>query len=282
MDSLSHSPLEATAPSRPTVMAHTASPLESHSEPEFIPAIEPAYPSHSTAPRGTSSDAEATSSSGSANLLEESTLPSTTSATERAPAPPWKPPHSSLFSLPPDLPAMRARFFSLDTPLTLSQDQFKEYWPFVDNIYVKNKERPVTLDNTRSAYYYCRLWKKSEYVGVSSAIRQRKKHCRATIACPMKFKAIFYGDSHVKFERLGDHVHNHDLDYVDSIKRNSAVRNIAAAEVSKGYKPCDVARNLRESTRADNLRALKDAGGSYICLKDVHNAGRLKTAAQSS
>jgi hypothetical protein len=75
---------------------------------------------------------------------------------------------------------------------------------------------------------------------------------------------------------MGDGVHNHDLDYMDSIKRNSAVRNIAAAEVLKGYKPCDVARNLRENTRADNLRALQAAGGSYICLKDVHNAGRLR------
>lgn len=143
---------------------------------------------------------------GSANVPGEASVPESTSYTEpepstpvpastiqSTPVPPWTPPRSSLFTLPPDLPAMRARFFSLDTPLILSQAQFDEYWPFVDNMYVKNKERPVTLDNTRSAYYYCRLWKKSEYVGVSSAIRQRKKHCRATIACPMKFKAVFYG-----------------------------------------------------------------------------------------
>lgn len=86
----------------------------------------------------------------------------------------------------------------------------------------------------------------------------------------------------MKLERLGDGAHNHDLDYVDSVKRNSAVRNIAAAEVSKGYKPCDVARNLRESTRVDNLQALRAAGGAYICLKDVHNAGRLKPTTQDS
>lgn len=89
-------------------------------------------------------------------------------------------------------------------------------------------------------------------------------------------------DSHVKIERLNDGVHNHDLDYVDSIKRNSAVRSIAAAEVSKGYKPCDVARNLRESSRADNLQALRAAGGAYMCLKDVHNAGRLKSGTPQS
>ena len=67
--------------------------------------------------------------------------------------------------------------------------------------------------------------------------------------------------------------HNHTFEYVDIIKLNSAIKSSAGDEVAKGYAPAIVHRNLKGVKWSANLTALKEAGGQYLDLKKVHNAG---------
>lgn len=64
---------------------------------------------------------------------------------------------------------------------------------------------------------------------------------------------------------------NHTLDYLDSIKINSAIKVAVGKEVAKGHAPSPVSRNLQ---RVGDLEGLKDAGGTHLTLKAVHNAGK--------
>ena len=62
-------------------------------------------------------------------------------------------------------------------------------------------------------------------------------------------------------------IHNHTLDFMDSVKINGFVMAIGGEQVAwvhrvmKGVKP------------TANLNALEVAGGTYLKLKGVHNAG---------
>lgn len=68
--------------------------------------------------------------------------------------------------------------------------------------------------------------------------------------------------------------HNHTLEYLDSIKINSAIKGTAGKEVAKGHASFAVNRNMQEVKWAGNLDALKDAGRSHLDLMAVHNAGK--------
>ena len=188
---------------------------------------------------------------------------------------------STLLRIPSDLAAVREKVFCLGEPVVWSGQQFEDYWEFMDNFWVHNKTTSITTIGQQTSYYYCRLWKdpaeKSEGQG------HRAKKIRTVESCSMKLKMIkkFSG------ERLTEVVlnrhqgrgknacleHNHQLEYIDMIKINSAVRSTAATEVSKGYAPCDVNRNLQGVKWTSNKEVLKKAGGTHLNLKGVHNAG---------
>ena len=109
---------------------------------------------------------------------------------------------------------------------------------------------------------------------VDAAKRQRNRSCRTAVGCPAKLKVVFYGESRVEVSRQGSRLHNHDLQEIDAVKCNTAVRELAASEVAKGYKPSHVHRNLRGITCETNCQVLEAAGGFNLALKDVHNAGK--------
>ncbi len=81
-------------------------------------------------------------------------------------------------------------------------------------------------------------------------------------------------DGSVEIYRYGDcEQHCHDLDMSDQVKKPSAFRKVAAAEVSKAYKVAHVSRTIRAVDTPSDRQILRDAGGKYFNLKDNHNAG---------
>ena len=189
---------------------------------------------------------------------------------------------STLLHPPSNIRAIREEVFSLTQPITWTASQFNQVWPFVDNLWVHNKTRPMNKDGTRLSYFYCRLWKDAQVKTEGQGLRNKKM--RIADPCPMKLKlSKHYTDStgsELMTVVLSLHLdrknpcseHNHTAEYVDILKINSGVKNTAATEVSKGYAPAVVNRNLQGVKWSANKTALEEAGGIHMDLKRVHNA----------
>ena len=87
-------------------------------------------------------------------------------------------------------------------------------------------------------------------------------------------KAVFRNDI-VEIQPISKkdcRVHLHTLDDSDRIKRSSAFLQLAASEVAKGYKVAEVSRNMQAMDRPKDRIQLAAAGGTWLNLKDIHNA----------
>ena len=200
------------------------------------------------------------------------------------PAPPLTPEvASTLVVLPEDTLATRAAVFLLERAIRWTPEQFEEYWPLVDNFWIRNKPvKPLTGQCTRSSYWWCRLCKGET---VSATHGQRNKSLRTVDPCGMKLKMIkTYSqsdDSVLLFIEISLHIdkkhpcyeHNHTQDFLDLIKINSFVMKIAGKVVSQGVDVCSVHSILKDVKWTNNLTALEAAGGKHLNLKDCHNAG---------
>lgn len=67
--------------------------------------------------------------------------------------------------------------------------------------------------------------------------------------------------------------HDHTLDYVDSIKLNSALKSATGTKVARGYKVSIIKNNLKGTKHVANRQVLNNAGSTYIDLLHIHNAG---------
>ena len=141
-----------------------------------------------------------------------------------------------------------------------------------------NRTSPINKSGTQLSYYYCRLWKDSQVKTEGHGVRNKKM--RLAEACTMKLKiSKQYTGSEIVTVTLSLHEdrknpcsqHHHTAEFVDILKINSGVKNTAAAEVSKGYAPAAVNRNLQGVKWSANKVALEEAGGIHMDLKRVHN-----------
>ncbi len=65
---------------------------------------------------------------------------------------------TTLFSeVPANIADLRRRLFSLEEPVELPRAEWDLVWPYVDNIWVKNKDR-AGADGRRTVYYLCRRY----------------------------------------------------------------------------------------------------------------------------
>src|SRR5438552_15264466 len=144
--------------------------------------------------------------------------------------------NSALLTLLPDLINMRSQFFSPDASISLTCVEFDKLWPYMDNIYTLSKRKPPTAEGNQSVYYNCRLFRTKDYIPVDIAKRQRNRSCHTAIECPAKLKVVFYGKSRVEVSRQGSGLHNHNLQEIDAVKCNTAVRGLAADKDAKAYK----------------------------------------------
>ena len=177
----------------------------------------------------------------------------------------------------PNLLEMRRRLFEVRETIELKVDEFERYWPYVDNVWVRqhragtDKSGRITTD-----YYACRLQRPTYTPRKAPQERPdgkplRKKQTREGGTCQMRIKAVRYegGFSKYTITKVGAHEHTHDLDHMDSIKRNTVVMEIARAEVMKGFMPASVFTIMSE----DEAK-LAAAGGRHLNRNDVRNASQ--------
>jgi 2,5-diamino-6-(ribosylamino)-4(3H)-pyrimidinone 5'-phosphate reductase len=191
----------------------------------------------------------------------------------------WPVPRHDITELrnpPPYIVSMRQSLFSVTEPIDLKEDEFNRYWPYVDNVWVRqHKAGADKLGKSHVDYYACRL-QRPTYVSKKDPDQpdnapQRNKRTREGGTCSARIKIHRYDGEFVRLtiSKNGNNHHSHDLDYIDGIKRNSVVMDIARAEVMKGYMPASVFTVMHEDE--NKLAAI---GGRHINRNDVRNSSQ--------
>lgn len=188
---------------------------------------------------------------------------------------------NDLLNPPLNIAAMRQRLFDVQGKIELKLDEFETYWPFIDNVWVRqhragtDKTGRVTTD-----YYACRLQRPTYTPRNSDKASPnnpdgkplRKKQIREGGTCQMRIKTVRVvgGYSGYIITRIGEQEHHtHDLDHMDKIKRNRVIMEIARAEVMKGFMPASVFTIMSE-----DQEKLAAAGGRHLNRNDVRNASQ--------
>ena len=184
---------------------------------------------------------------------------------------------NDLLNPPPQIALVRKRLFEISGRLEFKPDEFDRYWPFIDNVWVRqHKANTSKSGKTTTDYYACRLQrptytpKNLDANGEEKPLR--KKQIREGGTCQMRFKSIRISGpySAIILTRIGVQLtHSHDLDGMDKIKRNSAVMEIARSEVMKGFMPASVFTRMNEEPL--KLAAI---GGKFLGRNDVRNASQ--------
>ena len=191
---------------------------------------------------------------------------------------PWPIPAKSMTDLrnpPPHLFQMRQRLFEVKNRIELRLEEFELYWPYVDNVWVR-QHRANTDKSGRyvTDYYACRL-QRPTYTPTKEKPEgkpTRKKHIRQGGTCQMRLKTVRYVGGYVGMSimQIGEQAqHTHDLDYIDKIKRTTILMDIARSEVMKGYMPASVFTVMNEDPER-----LAIAGGRHLNRNDVRNASQ--------
>lgn len=182
----------------------------------------------------------------------------------------------SLFSNPPNLRSIRQRMFEVEGPIEFGPNEIEQYWPFIDNVWVKNRTNAPSADKTvTTEVYWCRLRKPPGYKPpppkpTPEGKKPRKKRTREERQCPMALKLIKRGGlvASATVMRAAEKgvTHSHDLDLLDSMKRNTGIMNTARREAEKGFLPSSVFNKLWEEPES-----MEDAGGKFLKTSDVRN-----------
>ncbi len=185
---------------------------------------------------------------------------------------------SDLFNPPKYLAMMRQRLFETRDKIELRVEEFELYWPYIDNVWVRqhragtDKSGKYTTD-----YYACRLQRPTYTPKDVDKPRPegkptRKKQIREGGTCQMRVKTIRYngGYSGITIMQVGEQTqHSHDLDHMDRIKRTTVLMDIARSEVMKGYMPASVFTVMSKYTNK-----LDESGGHYLSRNDIRNASQ--------
>ena len=183
-----------------------------------------------------------------------------------------------LINPPRDIAYMRQRLFEVKDKIELQIDEFERYWPYIDNVWVRQHKAGTDKSGRLiTDYYACRLQRPTYTPKATDTPRRegqptRKKQIREGGTCQMRLKTIRYegGYSGYTILRVGDEAqHTHDLDHIDKIKRTSVLMEIARSEVMKGYMPASVYTIMNE-----DVIKLMDVGGRYLNRNDVRNASQ--------
>lgn len=183
-----------------------------------------------------------------------------------------------LLNPPRNLALMRQRLFEVKDKIELQVDEFDRYWPYVDNVWVRqHKAGTDKTGRVITDYYACRLQRptytpKAVDVPKREGQPTRKKQIREGGTCQMRLKTIRYEGGYTGYTivRVGDETqHSHDLDHIDKIKRTSVLMEIARSEVMKGYMPASVFTIMNV-----DMEKLLAAGGRHLNRNDVRNASQ--------
>ncbi|KAL4923264.1 RibD family protein [Aspergillus undulatus] len=185
-----------------------------------------------------------------------------------------EPGNGTLIDNPPNLARIRHVMFECKEPIEISLEEFETYWPFIDNVWVKQRSNSSKEGHCTTDYYMCRLrrptHRSSETRPLPEGKRPRKKRVREGGLCNFQIKVIRFEGAYstVTIARTpgSSHEHSHDLDYIDKVKRNSGLMEFARREASKGYLPSSIYTRFREEPEK-----LIEAGGKFCTVTDVRN-----------
>ncbi|KAL9105526.1 MAG: hypothetical protein Q9227_009323 [Pyrenula ochraceoflavens] len=182
----------------------------------------------------------------------------------------------SVFSNPQNLGSIRQRMFDVEDPIEITQNEFEAYFPFVDNVWSKNRTSQANPNSdVATDWYWCRLrkapsWRPSEPRPTPEGKKPRKKRAREERTCPMSMKVVRRDGvipTYTILRGVAKEIkHSHDLDYMDSTKRNRGIMNTARQEAQKGYLPSSVYAKMWEEPEK-----MHDAGGKFMKVSDVRN-----------
>ncbi|KAL8729945.1 MAG: hypothetical protein Q9166_004390 [cf. Caloplaca sp. 2 TL-2023] len=183
-----------------------------------------------------------------------------------------------LFNPPRNIADIRQRLFDVAEKIELRKEEFDLYWPYVDNVWVR--QHRAGADKTglyKTDYYACRLQRPTYTPKPVDKPRPegtptRKKQIREGGKCHMKLKVVRYGGGYqsVTINQLGDKTqHLHDLDQMDKIKRTTVLMEIARSEVMNGYMPASV-----YTVMSEDEATLAASGGRHLNRNDVRNASQ--------
>lgn len=180
----------------------------------------------------------------------------------------------SLFDNPPNLARIRQVMFECKDPIEISLEEFETYWPFIDNVWVKQRSNSSKEGHCTTDYYMCRLrrptHRSTETHPLPEGKRPRKKRVREGGVCNFQIKVVKFEGAYstVTVSRTpgSSMVHSHDLDYIDKVKRNSGLMEFARKEAVKGYLPSSIYMKFQEEPEK-----LNEAGGRFFTVTDVRN-----------
>ncbi|RMD39242.1 hypothetical protein DV735_g5885, partial [Chaetothyriales sp. CBS 134920] len=191
-------------------------------------------------------------------------------------AEPAEPTAYSLFSNPPDLAQMRQRLFAVPESIELSVADFEQYFPFVDNVWRKTKLGVDELaPGSNTELYWCRLrkapgLKPQPPKPVPEGKMRRRKREKPDKTCNMAIKVVYTDgpDKKVVISRTvsKEEEHTHDLDYIDSIKRNGAIMDVARREAVRSFLPLSIFWKMQQEPDK-----MEEAGGKFMKVSDVRN-----------
>ncbi|KAL3460571.1 dihydrofolate reductase-like domain-containing protein [Aspergillus heterothallicus] len=179
-----------------------------------------------------------------------------------------------LIDNPPNLARIRQVMFECRESIEISLQEFETYWPFIDNVWVKQRSNSSKEGHCTTDYYMCRLrrptHRSSDTRPLPEGKRPRKKRVREGGLCNFQIKVIRFEGAYstVTIARTpgSSQEHSHDLDYIDKVKRNSGLMEFARREASKGYLPSSIYTKFLEEPEK-----LVEAGGKFCTVTDVRN-----------
>lgn len=181
---------------------------------------------------------------------------------------------SSLLNNPPNLARIRRVLFECKDPIEISLEEFETYWPFIDNVWVKQRSNASKEGHCTTDYYMCRLrrptHRTSENRPLPAGKLPRKKRIREGGICNFQIKVVRFEGAYstVTIARTPGScsLHSHDLDYIDRVKRNSGLMEYVRKESVKGYLPSSIYTKFLEEPEK-----LAEAGGRFFTVTDVRN-----------
>lgn len=121
----------------------------------------------------------------------------------------------------------------------------------------------------KSTYYWCRLHLKKQQASRSTG--ERKRGLRKVDLCSTKLTIVtqHHGTAEtdwfqvsVSYKRQGEaEEHNHEMEHMDMLKRNTAPRDLIGGEVANGYQPHQIFRNLQGHHRGPEAQQMLTAAG---------------------
>ncbi|KAN0073286.1 Dihydrofolate reductase-like domain containing protein [Elaphomyces granulatus] len=185
-----------------------------------------------------------------------------------------EPENSSLLDNPPNIARIRQVMFECRDSIEISLEEFERYWPFIDNVWVKQRSNSSKEGHCTTDYYMCRLrrptCRPSQSRPLPEGKRPRKKSIREGGTCNVQIKVVRFEGAYstitISKTPGSSRSHSHDLDYIDKVKRNSGLMEFARREAVKGYLPSSIFTKFQEEPQK-----LFEAGGRFLTATDVRN-----------